>query len=762
MTSILEDLNREIENLALEMVMLEADDISGLGKAIKSIESILELSKSFKESSLTSVTEAIKRCVEEAIMGERKDLGPFERGISKLQEMIRDIANGKKIDGDITALLANLDNKPSDSPDQGSGVRDQGSGDGEQGSEVGGRKSEDGDQKSEVGGQKSEVSSQGIEKQGTEKMSQEDREIISDFVVESLDNLGTIEVRLMDLEQDPTDTETINAIFRPFHTVKGVSGFLNFNKINKFAHIVENLLDKARNGELRIDGEIVDVILESVDLLKGMIESVRDSLDTGNLFEGDEDVSQIMHKIEQLISPVQAENKKLFGEMLIANGTVSEADIKAALAIQQKEPDKKIGEILVEQEKIKAKAVVSTLREQKRADGGSDILQVKVDTKKLDSIVDMVGELAIAQSMLRQHEVVLNSKDRKLDQITKQLNLITTGLQDIAMSMRMVPIKNTFQKMLRLVRDLAKKAGKDVQLVLSGEDTEIDRNIMEEIYEPMVHMIRNSIDHGLELPDEREVKNKPRQGTIYLKAYHRSGNIVIEIMDDGRGLNREKILKKAVSTGLIRQEDKLSDAEIDNLIFHPGFSTAEKVTEISGRGVGTDVVKSKVEKLRGTIEVRSVNDKGSTFFLRLPLTLAIVDGMIVKVADERYIIPTLNIQESFKPKKNEYFTVKGEGEMIKVRDNLIPLIRLDQLFGLNGNGSSEQTRAAPWEKLVVVVENQEKKICLLVDELIGQEEIVIKSLGGWLKGIKGVAGSVIMGDGRVGLILDIGSIFQMV
>ncbi|MDP2862173.1 MAG: chemotaxis protein CheA, partial [Desulfobacterales bacterium] len=466
--------------------------------------------------------------------------------------------------------------------------------------------------------------------------------------------------------------------------------------------------------------------------------------------------------IEQLISPIQAENKKLLGEMLIAKGTVSEADIKAALDIQQKEPDKKIGEILVEQDKLKARAVVSTLREQKRTDGAADMLQVKVDTKKLDSIVDMVGELAIAQSMLRQHEVVLNSRDRKLDQITKQLNLITTGLQDIAMSMRMVPIKNTFQKMLRLVRDLAKKAGKDIQLVLSGEDTEIDRNIMEEIYEPMVHMIRNSIDHGLELPDEREAKNKPRQGTIYLKAYHRSGNIVIEIMDDGRGLNREKILKKAVLTGLIRQEDKLSDAEIDNLIFHPGFSTAEKVTEISGRGVGTDVVKSKVEKLRGTIEVRSVTDKGSTFFLRLPLTLAIVDGMIVKVADERYIIPTLNIQESFKPKGNEYFTVKGEGEMIKVRNTLIPLIRLDRLFGLNGCGSSDQTRVAPWEKLVVVVENQEKKICLLVDELIGQEEVVIKSLGGWLKGIKGVAGSVIMGDGRVGLILDIGSIFQMV
>ncbi|MDQ1331912.1 MAG: two-component system, chemotaxis family, sensor kinase CheA [Thermodesulfobacteriota bacterium] len=590
----------------------------------------------------------------------------------------------------------------------------------------------------------------------------EDIEIISDFVAESLDNLGTIEVRLMDLEQDPKDTETINAIFRPFHTVKGVSGFLNFNRINKFAHVVENLLDKARNGELIINGEIVDVILESVDLLKRMIENVRDSLDTGSPSEGNEDTSRITLKIEGLILPVQAESKKLLGEMLIAKGTVTDADIKAALAVQQKEPEKKIGEILVEQEKINAKAVVSTLREQKRTDSSADMLQVKVDTKKLDSIVDMVGELAIAQSMLRQHEAIVNSRDRKLDQITNQLNLITAGLQNIAMSMRMVPIKNTFQKMLRLVRDLAKKAGKDIQLVMSGEDTEIDRNIMEEIYEPMVHMIRNSIDHGLEFPDERVAKNKPGQGTIHLKAYHRGGNIVIEIMDDGRGLNREKILKKAVSTGLIKHEDKLSDTEIDNLIFHPGFSTADKVTDISGRGVGTDVVKSKVEKLRGRVEVRSVTDKGSTFFMRLPLTLAIVDGMIVKVSNERYIIPTLNIQESFKPRENEYFTVKGEGEMIKVRNTLIPLIRLDRLLGLNGGGHPEQTRVAPWEKLVVVVENQEKRKCLLVDELIGQEEIVIKSLGGWLKDIKGIAGSVIMGDGRVGLILDVGGIFQMV
>jgi two-component system chemotaxis sensor kinase CheA len=746
---ILEDLAKEIEALALETVMLDPGDITGLGKTIKSVESFRSQLEKSDNQALKSIADGMKLYIEDVVMGEKNNLVPFEKGIAMMQEICRNHAGKNETSRDISGLLAELGVK-SPSPSSGREAA---------GPVVAAEKEE-----SEKGrdGRDAEGDS-GIKSKGQPVVtSREDLEIISDFVIESLDNLGTIEVKLMDLEQDPKDVETINAIFRPFHTVKGVSGFLNFNKINKFAHTVENLLDKARNGELQITGGIVDVILESVDILKRMIESVRDSLDSGVPTDGDEDIAGITQKIDGFLLPPGSGSKKLLGEMLVSEGKLTEADIEKALNIQKKEPEKKLGEILVEHEKIKAKAVVSTLREQKKTDGASDMLQVKVDTKKLDSIVDMVGELAIAQSMLRQHEAVVNSSDRKLDQITNQLNLITAGLQNIAMSMRMVPIKNTFQKMLRLVRDLARKAGKDIQLLTTGEETEIDRNIMEEIYEPMVHMIRNSIDHGLEAPDEREAAGKPKQGTIHLKAYHRGGNIVIEIMDDGRGLNREKIVKKAIATGLIKQEDKLSDAEIDNLIFHPGFSTADKVTDISGRGVGTDVVKKQVEKLRGRVEVRSISGKGSTFFIRLPLTLAIVDGMIVKVSGERYIIPTLNVQESFRPARDEYFTVKGEGEMIKVRNSLIPLVRLDRLFGLNGNGSSGKSPVQPWEKLVVVVENQEKRKCLLVDELIGQEEIVIKSMGGWLKDIKGIAGSVIMGDGRVGLILDVGGIFQMV
>ena len=316
--------------------------------------------------------------------------------------------------------------------------------------------------------------------------------------------------------------------------------------------------------------------------------------------------------------------------------------------------------------------------------------------------------------------------------------------------------------MLRLVRDLAKKADKEVQLVMSGEDTEIDRNMVEEIYEPMVHMIRNSIDHGLEFPEEREAAGKPRQGTIYLRAYHKRGDIVLEIEDDGQGLDREKILVNARSRGLVREGERLTDAEINNLIFHPGLSTAESIGDISGRGVGMDVVRSKIERLRGKIKVRSVKGKGITFFIRLPLTLAIIDGMIVKVGDERYVIPTLSIQESFKPKRGQCHTVMEEGEMIMVRDQLFPLIRLDRVLGLNGNDSSNGEDKPPWEGLVVMVENQERRRCLLVDELLGQEEVVIKGLGEGLKDLKGIAGGAVMEDGRVGLILDIAGIFNMV
>ncbi len=743
----LKKITEFIDSLALDTVMLDPGDIPGLGAALKSLESVADLAGEIGEKSLISVTVGMKGYLERVVLRETSDLSPFEAGVSELQKMCRDLCNGNKPDKDVSLLLKSLGYEQTKahaiSSNQGK------------------RTDNEVEDNYELADATEKSGTSGKEEGLPAKLSDEDKEIIADFVSESLENLGTIEVRLMDLEQDPSDVETINAIFRPFHTVKGVSGFLNFNKINKLAHISENLLDKARNGELSIDGEIVDVILESVDMLKGMIENVRASLDAGIPLEGDADISQLTTRIERLLSKAEEVGDKPLGEILVEKKAVSEADVIEALDAQKEEDGKRIGEVLIARKKVETKDVLSALREQKKISQPAT-LHVKVDTNKLDNMVDMVGELAIAQSMLRQNGLIVSSRDRSLDQTVNQLNQLVSGLQKTAMSLRMVPIKNSFQKMLRLVRDLAKKAGKEVRLVMSGEDTEIDRNMVEEIYDPIVHMIRNSIDHGLEPPEEREAADKPGQGAIYLEAYHKGGDIVIEIEDDGRGLNRKKILEKAVSGGLIMEDDNLTDEEIYNLIFHPGLSTAEKITDISGRGVGMDVVKSRiVEKLRGRVDVQSIEGKGSTFYIRLPLTLAIIDGMIVKVGIERYVIPTLAIQESFRPEKKDCHTVKGKGEVIMFRDHLVPLIRLNRLFGLNGRSRSDEMDCPAWKKLVVVVENRGKRRCLLIDELIGQDEIVIKSLGGELKHTKGIAGAAIMGDGTVGLILDISGVFSM-
>jgi two-component system chemotaxis sensor kinase CheA len=290
---------------------------------------------------------------------------------------------------------------------------------------------------------------------------------------------------------------------------------------------------------------------------------------------------------------------------------------------------------------------------------------------------------------------------------------------------------------------------------MEGEDTEIDRNVVDELYEPMVHMIRNSVDHGLETPEERIAAGKKAEGEIRLKAFHRGGKIVVEISDDGRGLNRSRILEKARCNGLISDDSKLADEEINSLIFHPGFSTAKEVSDISGRGVGMDVVKKAIEKLRGRVDIQTTPGKGSTFVISLPLTLAIIEGMLVRIGQERYVLPALSIIESFRPSREQYSTVEGKGEMILSRGRLIPLVRLSKIF------EAHSQMEAPWEGLVVVVEYDGKYMCLLLDELLGKEEVVIKSMGEIMKDVPGIAGGAIMGDGRVGLILDMAGIWQM-
>src|SRR6185295_2863080 len=387
-----------------------------------------------------------------------------------------------------------------------------------------------------------------------------------------------------------------------------------------------------------------------------------------------------------------------------------------------------------------------------RKSDASESRLVKVDTAKLDFLVDMVGEIVIAQSMIR-HDGQLVSGHTKLQRNLAHLSRITGEVQKTAMSMRMVPVGQLFQKSARLIRDLTRKSGKKIELDLVGEETELDRTIVDELADPMMHMIRNAADHGIELPEDRVKAGKSPVARIGLKAYHQAGYIAVEISDDGRGLSREKLLAKARERGLVQDGASLSDKDVFNLIFEPGFSTAEKVTDLSGRGVGMDVVRRQVQRMRGRVDIESHLGSGTKFVIKLPLTLAIIDGLVVGVGEHRYIVPIFVVHEIFQPRPETIFTVEGRKEMILIRGSLMPVIRLYQRF----NVQPRSTDLA--ESVVVVAEAHGKRFCLVVDELIGKHEVVIKTLGAMFKDLPGVAGGAILGDGRVGLIVDMDGIF---
>ncbi len=735
MSDRIEEIGKCLDAVALDVVTLEAGDIPALGKVMNGLEGLQEKASGLEDNRFYELVKAACGYLERLVLAEISDLEPLEESVSALQAFQRNLMNGEDPQQDLEVLFQKLGSVGAVDQEGSAGSRSEDAGVGE------------------IEAPEPPKTTESVVNAGD--LSDEDRQILQDFVVESKENLDTIEVNLINLEQDPGNVETLNSIFRPFHTIKGVSGFLSLQDINKMSHSAENLLDKARNGDLKVGEGIIDLVLESVDILKRMIDGVQDALDNNGPLTSTVDIGPLVEKIDQVNQEHEKWGDDRVGEILLRKGAITEEDLESVLEKQKGEPGRRFGEILMEDKKAGSKDVISALRDQKRLGKGHVDLQVKVDTNKLDNMVDLTGELVIAQSMLRQNPYITASNDQKLYHNLGQLNQITSGLQRIAMSMRMVPIKSTFQKMVRLVRDLAKNSGKEVSLEMSGEETEIDRNVVDELYEPMVHMIRNAVDHGLESPEDREASDKERRGTVHLRAFHRGGSIVIEIEDDGRGLNREAILEKAVSRKLIPEDHKLTEAEINNLIFHPGFSTAKEITDISGRGVGMDVVKKSIEKLRGRVEINTRPGQGSTFVISLPLTLAIIEGMLVRVGRERYIIPALAILESFRPSREQYSTVEGKGELIRTRGNLVPLVRLHRIFGIQCDFDT------PWEGLVVAVEHEDKKMCLLLDELLGKEEVVIKSLGGGLRNLKGIAGGAILGDGRVGLILDMSGIFEV-
>ena len=573
-----------------------------------------------------------------------------------------------------------------------------------------------------------------------------DRELLSEFINESQEHLANIEQGVLVLEDDPTNADTLNTIFRAFHTFKGGSGFLNLLPIQALAHELESLLDAARQHKLTINTGIINIILEGGDTLKQFTTQILAQLNGNNTGQ------PILVPTGSLIARVKAILADPSAPVAAAPTAVETASVVVAdtgLKPGANETDDKHASVAI------AATQTPTPNPQTPDAKPAAAGFVKVDTGKLDALIDLVGELVISESMVVQDPELLKSPSRHLARNLGQLRRITSELQRTAMSLRMVPIKATFQKMNRLVRDLAAKQNKQVQLVLSGEDTELDRNIVEEISDPLVHMIRNAADHGVEGPEARKAKGKPAQGTIHLRAFHRGGNIVIQIQDDGNGLNKDKLLAKARQNGIVKPNETLSDKEIYALIFAAGFSTAEKVTDISGRGVGLDVVRRNIEKLRGKVDIDTVLGGGTTFTIHLPLTLAIIDGMIVSVGSERYIIPTLTVRESFRPRAEMLSTLHERGEMVNVRGKLCPLLRLYQYF-------DQPTKVVePTDGIVVVVESGDQTRCLMVDELIGKQEVVIKSLGGALKKNPSLAGGAVLGDGRVGLILNVDSLVKL-
>ncbi len=583
-----------------------------------------------------------------------------------------------------------------------------------------------------------------------------DEEILKEFVIECMDHMASAESALLDLESSPDDVELVNTIFRAFHTIKGTSGFLGLDQIQSVAHLSENLLDRARDSELKITGGYADLALRSCDALKFMIEALTDAQPGEELLVPD-DLSDLLVILKDPSASGVTEDADVepmrVGEILVGKGKVDPQDVEKAVETQAGEL---IGETLVKQGTAKATDVAEALRTQQNQGKKASEGTIRVGTARLDSLINMVGELVIGHSMVSQDPVVTDGLHDRLTRNIAHASKIIRQLQDLTMALRMVPLKPTFQKMARLVRDLGKKAGKSVQYVTDGEDTEIDRNMVEALNDPLVHMIRNAVDHGVETADKRTAAGKSSTGTVKIRASHSAGNVVIELTDDGKGLDREKILAKAIEKGLAQPDKTLSDSEIFSLIFHPGFSTAEKVTDVSGRGVGMDVVRRGIESLRGRIEIASTVGQGSTFTIRLPLTMAITDAMLLRVGTQMFLLPTVSIERSFRPEKEAISTVSGRGEMVMLRGDLLPIFRLHKMFSIP-EAVTELT-----DGLLIIIDNEGKRFALMADELLGQQQCVVKSLGEYMGHIPGVAGGTILGDGRVGLILDAAGLMQLV
>jgi two-component system chemotaxis sensor kinase CheA len=609
-------------------------------------------------------------------------------------------------------------------------------------------------------------------------------DIIKDFLVESNENLDQLDRDLVALEKDPTAREVLASIFRTIHTIKGTTGFLGFSRLEAVAHVGENLLSSLRDGRLVLNAEITSALLAMVDAVRHMLVNIET---TGQ--EGDGNYTPLIETLTGLqgrgknvpasagpTTPVVTSDLPLdppapedligdtgkvdpglpLGEILVQTGGANADEVNEALKLQHDGDDRRIGEILVEKGAAKPAAVQDALQVQAeaRAPALSDS-NIRVDVSLLDKLMNLVGELVLARNQILQFSST--QQDTSFLNTSQRLNLITTELQEGVMKTRMQPIGNIWSKFPRVVRDLATSCGKQINIEMEGKETELDKTIIESIKDPLTHLVRNAVDHGVETPEKRLASGKSPEGHLLLRAFHEGGQVNIEISDDGAGIDLERVKQKALEKGLIApdQAARLSDRELLNLLFLPGFSTAEKVTNVSGRGVGMDVVKTNIEKIGGTVDIQNRVGHGTTVKIKIPLTLAIIPALVVTSGGDRYAIPQVSLLELVRLEGEQ--ARKGI-EMIhgapvyRLRGNLLPLVNLNHELRVeepaNGSGHGAAVN-------IVVLQADDRHFGMIVDDINDTEEIVVKPLGKQLKGVSTFAGATIMGDGQVALILDV-------
>ena len=617
-----------------------------------------------------------------------------------------------------------------------------------------------------------------------------DIELIEAFVAESKDLIDSAETALLSLETDPGDMTAVDTVFRAFHNIRGTSAFFEISLITEMAHYAESLIGIIRGRRIRYTKEYSDLALRAADMLKLLFQSVQDVTNGKPSFkpEGYDELALLLTQTTAAAKSSEAvetgklprtSEKTIFppeksGDVRAGSpraGSAPSSVKKKEISVKKKEPEEIIHQhkmpIDEEVKKTEAASLLDVARglqtkqyleTSKKQEGFESSARVPVE--RLDQFIDMVGELVVSHSMVAQDDLIAGSGHHDLLKKMSHTNKIIRELQNMSMSMRMVPLRETFRKMARLVRDMGHKLEKRVSFVTEGEDTEIDRNMVDIINDPIIHIIRNAMDHGIEQPDSRERAGKPPYGIVKLSAYHSSGNVVVKVKDDGRGFNHKAILAKARERGLLSNKTQaedimISEHEVLSLIFRPGFSTVKALSEVSGRGTGMNVVKKSIDALRGHIEIQSAPGKGSVVKITLPLTLAIIDGMVIRVGSEKYIMPTVSIVRSVRPVPEDISTVLRRGETVSVQGKLVPLFRLAELFDIEG---AEQD---PVRGIVMVIEEDGHQAGILVDELIGSQQIVIKTLGETMRNIPGISGSAIMPNGRVGLILDVGGLMGL-